>query len=165
MLHELNALKINYRKHVPHMENRRSEKVRFFLFFVRKQSASPSLTGLICLSRTVPDPVRSHICRCASLSIVFLHVFFLQVVCGSWWSMAITVDGYCYSWGCADGGWTGLALPKGLSVVDPGPANDRCAFTSLPKRLKIVPFFCRKKILPRAAKNDDLESDDAMSSC
>lgn len=41
--------------------------------------------------------------------------------------MAITTDGYCYAWGCADGGWTGLSLPKDLCVVDPGPANDRCA--------------------------------------
>lgn len=41
--------------------------------------------------------------------------------------MAITTDGYCYAWGCADGGWTGLNLPKDLCVVDPGPANDRCA--------------------------------------
>ncbi|CAN0558533.1 unnamed protein product, partial [Laminaria digitata] len=48
-----------------------------------------------------------------------------KVVCGPWWSMAVTVDGYCYSWGCSDGGWTGLDRPNGLSVVDPGPANDR----------------------------------------
>lgn len=40
--------------------------------------------------------------------------------------MAITVDGYCYSWGCADGGWTGLERPADLSVIDPGPSNDRC---------------------------------------
>lgn len=48
-----------------------------------------------------------------------------QVVCGSWWSMAVTVDGYCYAWGSADGGWTGLERPTGLSVVDPIPSNDR----------------------------------------
>ena len=40
--------------------------------------------------------------------------------------MAVTVDGYCYSWGCADGGWTGLERPVGLSVVEPGPSDDRC---------------------------------------
>lgn len=55
-----------------------------------------------------------------------LGIYAVQVACGPWWSMAVTVDGYCYSWGCADGGWTGLALTKGLSVVDPGPTSDRC---------------------------------------
>lgn len=62
-----------------------------------------------------------------------------KVVCGPWWSMAVTVDGYCYAWGSADGGWTGLERPTGLSVVDPGPSNDRymvvrlmCVFVAIP---------------------------------
>ncbi|CAN0423718.1 unnamed protein product, partial [Ectocarpus sp. 12 AP-2014] len=52
-----------------------------------------------------------------------------QVVCGPWWSMAVTVDGYCYAWGSADGGWTGLKRPPGLRVVDPGPSTDRAVET------------------------------------
>ncbi|CAM9181888.1 unnamed protein product [Choristocarpus tenellus] len=47
-----------------------------------------------------------------------------QVVCGPWWSMAVTVDGFCYSWGCADGGWTGLERPGVLLRAEPGPAID-----------------------------------------
>lgn len=59
-------------------------------------------------------------------AVPYLCFCFPQVVCGPWWSMAVTADGYCYAWGSADGGWTGLERPPGLSVVDPGPTNDRC---------------------------------------
>lgn len=79
----------------------------------------------------LPPPLRLttliySLCRCGCLSLrAALTCLLGQVVCGPWWSMAVTVDGYVYAWGSADGGWTGLGRPKGLSVVDPGPSNDR----------------------------------------
>ncbi|CAM9510226.1 unnamed protein product, partial [Discosporangium mesarthrocarpum] len=41
-----------------------------------------------------------------------------EVVCGPWWSMAMTSEGQCYAWGCADGGWTGLDQPWDLQRVE-----------------------------------------------
>mmetsp|Transcript_36636 Transcript_36636/g.46689 ORF Transcript_36636/g.46689 Transcript_36636/m.46689 type:complete len:744 (+) Transcript_36636:264-2495(+) len=57
-----------------------------------------------------------------------------RISAGAWWSMAVTGDGELYSWGCADGGWTGLERPIDPPVVEPGPNADRygptCCFDS-----------------------------------
>jgi hypothetical protein len=82
-----------------------------------------------------------------------------QVACGSWWSMAVGVDGCVrpsgpsplplpssdvgvlwrghrtlYCWGYGDGGWLGLGHEAELPFVEPGPPAEKfggtCAFDS-----------------------------------
>ncbi|CAM9243477.1 unnamed protein product [Chrysoparadoxa australica] len=50
-----------------------------------------------------------------------------EVVCGTWWSMAVTDDGSVYAWGSADGGWTGLDQPVAPQVLQTDSPQSRCS--------------------------------------
>jgi alpha-tubulin suppressor-like RCC1 family protein len=47
----------------------------------------------------------------------------VQVTCGASWSNAVTKSGELYTWGYAEGGWTGIHPPKRMPFVEPDSGN------------------------------------------
>jgi len=106
-----------------------------------------------------------------------------QVTCGASWSSAVTSAGFLYSWGYAEGGWTGIPPKKHMAYVEPDtvdmgePAVHTCAFDSnhnilrptkvkMPVDRRVTRVCCgsgHAVIFCRPAHDDEMKRSDATS--